>query len=85
MAHDFNPEIMLLDIGLPGMSGYEVARQLRADSQFKKLIIAAMTGYGQTEDRQRSREAGINHHLTKPANPMLLESLVRSPESFSVH
>ena len=85
MAHDFNPEIMLLDIGLPGMSGYEVAPQLRADSQFKELIIAAMTGYGQAEDRQRSREAGINHHLTKPANPVLLVSLVRSPESFSVH
>jgi PAS domain S-box-containing protein len=85
MARDFNPEIMLLDIGLPGMSGYEVARQLRADSQFKELIIAAMTGYGQAEDRQRSRDAGINHHLTKPANPVLLESLVRSPESFSVH
>ena len=85
MAHDFKPEIMLLDIGLPGMSGYEVARQLRSDSQFKELIIAAMTGYGQAEDRQRSRAAGINHHLTKPANPVLLESLVRSPESFSGH
>jgi CheY-like chemotaxis protein len=67
------------------MSGYEVARQLLADSQFKELIIAAMTGYGQAEDRQRLREAGINHHLTKPANPVLLESLVRSPENFSAH
>jgi DNA-binding response OmpR family regulator len=47
MARDFNPEIMLLDIGLPGMSGFEVARQLRADSQSKELIIAAITGWPQ--------------------------------------
>jgi CheY-like chemotaxis protein len=79
----YQPEIVLLDIGLPGMSGYEIVRKLRAQPQFKTLVVAAMTGYGQDADRQRSKEAGFDFHLTKPLDPNILETFVTSPESFS--
>src|SRR6185503_13366652 len=62
-----HPEIVLLDIGLPGMDGYEVGRAIRADPRFDDVLIVALTGYGQEEDRRRSREAGIDEHLVKPA------------------
>jgi PAS domain S-box-containing protein len=82
MAGKFHPQIILLDIGMPGMSGYEVARQLRAQPEFQSLVITALTGYGQAEDRRRSQEAGFNHHLTKPPDPFALAALLTSPESF---
>ncbi len=82
-ARTFRPQIVLLDIGMPGMSGYEVAKQLRAEREFEGLIITALTGYGQAEDRLRSREAGFNHHLTKPPNPDLLAALLESPQTFT--
>jgi CheY-like chemotaxis protein len=75
-VRDFRPEIILLDIGLPGMTGYEVAKHLRAQPALDSLVLAAMTGYGQDEDRQRSQEAGFNYHLTKPLDPSKLEALV---------
>jgi CheY-like chemotaxis protein len=78
-VRDFQPEVILLDIGLPGMTGYEVAKQLRAHPEFGSMILAAMTGYGQDEDRRRSREAGFNLHLTKPLDPVKLEAVVASP------
>jgi CheY-like chemotaxis protein len=81
-ARKFRPQIVLLDIGMPGMSGYEVARQLRAQPEFQSLVITALTGYGQAEDRRRSQEAGFNHHLTKPPDPFALAALLTSPESF---
>jgi PAS domain S-box-containing protein len=82
MARKFRPQIVLLDIGMPGMSGYEVARQLRAQPEFQSMVITALTGYGQAEDRRRSQEAGFNHHLTKPPDPFALAELLTSPESF---
>jgi len=75
-ASEFQPEIILLDIGLPGINGYEVARRLRQQPQFEKTLLIAITGYGQDEDRRRSREAGFNHHLTKPVDPVSLQALV---------
>ena len=75
-VRDFQPEIILLDIGLPGMTGYEVAKHLRAQPALDSLVLAAMTGYGQDEDRRRSQEAGFNFHLTKPLDPSKLEALV---------
>jgi PAS domain S-box-containing protein len=72
----FQPEIILLDVGLPGMSGYDVARQIRAEAPMHDMIIAALTGYGQESDRRRSLEAGFDYHFTKPADLRLLESLV---------
>ncbi|MFL5328711.1 MAG: PAS domain S-box protein [Gemmataceae bacterium] len=82
-AKVFLPQIVLLDIGMPGMSGYEVAKQLRAEHDLEGVIITALTGYGQAEDRLRSHEAGFNHHLIKPPDPDLLAALVESPQTFS--
>ena len=75
---------MLLDIGLPGMSGYDVARELRQHLEYKDLILAAMTGYGQADDRRRSKEAGFDQHLTKPIDPALLEAFLAAPRSFAM-
>jgi PAS domain S-box-containing protein len=80
-VRSFRPEIILLDIGMPGMTGYEVAKHLRADPTAQGIIIAALTGYGQDADRERSWDAGFDYHLTKPPDPILLESLVTSPRS----
>ncbi len=81
-ARAFRPQIVLLDIGMPGMSGYDVAKQLRAQPEFEGIVIIALTGYGQPEDRLRSREAGFNHHLTKPPDPRLLAALLESSHVF---
>jgi PAS domain S-box-containing protein len=76
VATTYRPEVVVLDIGLPGMSGYEVARSLRQDPQFRDTLLVAVTGYGQEEDRQRSEEAGFDHHLTKPVDPDRLQLLL---------
>ena len=68
-AATFQPEVVLLDIGLPGMSGFEVARSLREQPATRSALIVAMTGYGQDTDKQRSREVGIDHHFVKPLDP----------------
>jgi two-component system CheB/CheR fusion protein len=70
------PDVILLDIGLPGRDGYEVAEILRADPQFAQTKIIAVTGYGKDEDRQRSKAAGMDHHLTKPVAPEDLDHLM---------
>ena len=63
-------------LGLPGMSGYEVAGRLREQSANGRYLLVAMTGYGQEEDRRRSREAGFDHHLVKPVDPQVLRDLL---------
>jgi len=83
-VQSFRPEIVLLDIGLPGMSGYDVARRLRAEPSLKGLVIAALTGYGQDSDRQRSFEAGFDYHLTKPPDPSLLQTLLAGTPNLRV-
>jgi CheY-like chemotaxis protein len=75
-ARSHRPEFVLLDIGLPGMDGYQVARELRKEDYGKDAIIIAITGYGQEEDRRRSKEAGFDHHLVKPINPDALLTLL---------
>jgi CheY-like chemotaxis protein len=82
-ARTFRPQLILLDIGMPGMSGYEVARHLRAEPDLQGIIITALTGYGQPEDRSRSLQAGFNYHLTKPPDPRALAELLASPEEFA--
>jgi len=67
-AAEFAPHAVLLDLGMPGMDGLEVARRLRADLRRAGLSIVALTGWGQQEDRRRTREAGFDHHLTKPVD-----------------
>ena len=72
------PEVVLLDIGMPGMDGYEVARRLRAQREFEAIPLAAITGYGQEDDRRRSRQAGFDHHFTKPVDPGELRGFITS-------
>ncbi len=68
LALDFRPEVVLLDINMPGMSGLEVAKRIRQQSILKDIVLIAMTGHGDDEDRQRSIEAGFDFHLVKPAD-----------------
>ena len=76
LAADFNPEVVLLDIGLPLMNGYEVARRLRQEEGGEKLILVALSGYAQDHDRGKSREAGFDHHLVKPGDLETLSDLL---------
>jgi CheY-like chemotaxis protein/two-component sensor histidine kinase len=68
MAESFLPTSVLLDIGMPGMDGYEVARRLRQDERYKRMRIVALTGWGQDTDRRQTRNRGFSHHLTKPVS-----------------
>ena len=70
------PDVAIIDIGLPGIDGYEVARRLRADPQTRKIGLIALTGHGQEDDRRRALEAGFDMHLVKPVNPDLLNEAV---------
>ncbi len=76
LARKFRPEFILLDIGLPGMDGYEVAARMRQEEWCKDAVIVAVSGYGQDEDRRRSTEAGFDHHLLKPLDHDALLSLL---------
>jgi CheY-like chemotaxis protein len=80
LADSFNPDVVLLDIGLPGLSGYELAQRLRDRPEFQTTLLVAMSGWGREEDRRKSREAGINHHLVKPIAPTDLERILSGPE-----
>jgi PAS domain S-box-containing protein len=71
-ALQWRPDVIILDIGLPGMSGLEVSVQLRQQAQFQSTPLAALTGYGQDEDRRRSQQAGFDVHMTKPVDPQAL-------------
>ncbi|WP_437949613.1 response regulator [Sorangium sp. So ce296] len=77
-APAFLPDVVLLDIGLPGMDGYEVARQLRRQPELERALLVALSGYGQDEDRRRSRAAGFDHHLVKPVSRAVLQPLIAS-------
>jgi CheY-like chemotaxis protein len=72
----YRPDVMLLDIGMPGMDGYEVARRTREKPECRNLILIALSGWGQEEDRRLSKEAGIDHHLVKPVDVVALERLL---------
>jgi len=74
VARSFRPEVMFLDLGLPGRDGYEVARILREEFPKGTLWLVALTGYGQDEDRKRTRDAGFDQHLVKPVEPLALEA-----------
>ena len=76
LAGQFAPEVILLDVGLPVMNGYAVAQALRARPEHRRIHIAAVTGWGQDEDRRRAREAGFDSHFTKPLAPAALEELL---------
>jgi signal transduction histidine kinase len=79
-AHDFAPEAAVLDIGLPGTDGYELARRFRGDPRTRDVRLVALTGWGQDGDRVRARDAGFDVHLTKPADPDLILAAIRHGE-----
>jgi CheY-like chemotaxis protein len=74
----FRPDVVLLDIGMPGMDGNEVARRIRQQPQFAGTRLVALTGWGQDEDRRRTQESGFDHHLTKPVDIAALQALLAS-------
>jgi CheY-like chemotaxis protein len=73
MAPTLKPRVIVLDIGLPDIDGYEVARRMRGMPELQGVRLIALTGYGLDEDRRRTREAGFDHHLVKPVDPDDLE------------
>jgi PAS domain S-box-containing protein len=75
---EYDPEVVLLDIGMPGMDGYAVVRKMRAEFPERTTVIVALTGWGQEEDRRLAREAGFDHHLIKPADIDALKALLGS-------
>jgi CheY-like chemotaxis protein len=77
-AESFQPEVVLLDIGLPKLNGYEVAQRIREQPWGTSMYLIAVTGWGQDEDRQRSSEVGLNMHMVKPVEPSALEKLLAS-------
>jgi signal transduction histidine kinase/CheY-like chemotaxis protein len=74
------PQVVLLDIGMPHMDGYEVARRLRQREECKKTVLVAITGFGEEEDRRRAREAGFDYHMVKPVDPEELRQLLAQAE-----
>ena len=79
-AHAFRPEIVLLDIGLPGMDGYQVGQRLRQSPELQDVLLVALTGYGRKEDRERSKEAGFDEHLVKPPSLEQIKGLLVHPK-----
>ena len=77
-AKKLRPQVVLLDVGMPGMDGYEVVRELRAREPTKSAVIVALTGYGQPEDRARAKDAGFDDHLTKPIDSSLLTKILKA-------
>ncbi|HYE85315.1 MAG TPA: ATP-binding protein [Vicinamibacterales bacterium] len=77
-AERFHPDVVFLDIGMPTLDGHETARIIRQQPWGKTMVLVALTGWGQSEDRRRSKDAGFNHHLVKPADPTVVEKLLAS-------
>jgi len=77
-AEQFHPDVVFLDIGMPILDGHETARLIRQQPWGKDMVLVALTGWGQSEDRRRSKDAGFNHHLVKPADPAVVEKLLAS-------
>ena len=78
VAAEFRPDVVFLDIGMAKMNGYEVARRLREQPWGNQIVLIAVTGWGQAEDKRRTAEAGFDHHVVKPADPHVLTSLLAS-------
>jgi thiamine-phosphate pyrophosphorylase len=76
VAEAFRPDVLLLDIGMPKLNGFEACRRIREQPWGRKMVLIAQTGWGTEEDRQRSREAGFDHHLVKPVAPQALMALM---------
>ena len=77
-AEEFEPEVAFVDIGMPKVHGYEVARRLRARPATSGALLVAVTGWGQENDRKRAREAGFDRHLVKPVDPDEIDTILES-------
>jgi CheY-like chemotaxis protein len=77
IAAEFEPDIVLLDIGMPKLNGYEACRQIRAQPWARDVVMVAVTGWGHDEDRRRSKSAGFDLHLVKPLDPVEVERMMR--------
>jgi CheY-like chemotaxis protein len=77
VAAEFHPDLILLDLGMPRLNGYDTCRSIRRQSWGKRPIIVALTGWGQEEAKRRSLDAGFDHHLVKPADASMLEALLQ--------
>jgi CheY-like chemotaxis protein len=75
------PQVALLDIGMPGLTGYEVARRTRQSAFGRSMLLVAITGWGQDSDKARALEAGFDHHFTKPIEPDWITALLRTPDA----
>jgi PAS domain S-box-containing protein len=82
LSSTFHPKVILLDIGLPGLDGYSVAQKLRKQPETRDVMLIALTGYGQPEDRERSKAAGFDYHLVKPVDHNAIENLIDSLSVF---
>jgi DNA-binding response OmpR family regulator len=76
LSGEFRPDVVLLDIGLPKLDGYEACRRIREQSWGKQMVLIAVTGWGQDKDRRLSHEAGFDYHLVKPVDPQELMKLL---------
>jgi CheY-like chemotaxis protein len=76
VAAAFRPDLMLLDIGMPKLNGYDTARRIREQPWGKGIVLVALTGWGQDEDKRKSEQAGFNAHLVKPVDPAALDTLL---------
>jgi CheY-like chemotaxis protein len=82
-ASQQRPEVGVLDIGLPDLTGYEVAKRIRREAWGSGMLLIAVTGWGQEADKRAALAAGFDHHLTKPVDPVQLEELLRSTNGAS--
>ena len=78
LAESTDPDIVFVDVGLPGLDGYEVARRLRGRTPRKEMFLVALTGYGQPEDRRKALDAGFDTHIVKPIDPNHLSAIIAS-------
>jgi CheY-like chemotaxis protein len=78
VANEFKPRVVLMDIGLPTLNGFEAAKRIRATAWGKQAVLIAVTGWGETVDREHSKQAGFDHHLVKPVDPDMLTNLLAS-------
>ncbi|MCI0363347.1 MAG: response regulator, partial [Phycisphaerales bacterium] len=81
VAAQFRPDVMLLDIGMPKIDGYETARRIREQSWGRHMVLAALTGWGQEEDKRRTRAAGFDHHFVKPVELAVLQKFLAECEA----
>jgi len=76
VAQEFHPEVVFCDLGLPGMNGFDLAKELRTLPFGRDIVLAALTGYGQPSDREKTARAGFDAHLVKPVDPSVIESFL---------